>query len=100
MFAIECVTSVETVLEKIEVVNSRGAVSPAARATARTVPVTIPPKAVGRMTPSTARHRLTPSAKQPSRNALGTSKRTSWAARATSGNMTMESATEPARPLC
>src|SRR5689334_5823918 len=43
-------------------VKRSGAVSPAARATARVVPVTMPPIAVGRITLSTVRHFETPSA--------------------------------------
>src|SRR6185312_11729611 len=42
-----------TVFATIEVVNRSGAVSPAARATASTVPVRIPPTLVGKTTPST-----------------------------------------------
>ena len=38
-----------TVVTKIELVNRSGAVSPAARATATIVAVTIPPDAVGRI---------------------------------------------------
>jgi len=60
--ATEIYGSVVTTCPKIEHVNSRGAVSPAARATARVVPVTMPPIAVGRTTPSTVRHFETPSA--------------------------------------
>src|SRR6202011_1646096 len=47
-----------TALAAIEEVNKSGAVSPAARATASTVPVRIPPKLVGSTTPSTVRQRL------------------------------------------
>ena len=100
MLGIECETSVVTALEKIDVVKSSGAVSPAARATASTVPVTMPPNAVGKMTPSTVRQRLTPRARLASRRSLGTSSRTSCAARATRGSITIASATEPAKPLC
>ena len=55
---------------KTEVVRISGAVSPAARATARTVEVTIPPRALGRITVSTVRQRLTPSASAASRRLL------------------------------
>ena len=73
-----------------------GAVSPAARATASTVAVRIPPSALGKITVSTVRQRLTPSASAPSRKLPGTRSRTSWAPRATSGSMMIASATEPA----
>src|SRR3954454_3384208 len=46
----------------IEQVKRSGAVSPAARATASVVPVTMPPIAVGRTTLRTVRHFETPSA--------------------------------------
>ena len=51
-----------TTCPKIEQVKRSGAVSPAARATASVVPVTMPPIAVGSTTLSTVRHFETPSA--------------------------------------
>ncbi len=88
------------VVSKTEVMRISGAVSPAARATASTVAVTIPPSALGRMTLSTVRQRLTPSASAASRRLLGTSSSTSWLPRAISGSMMIASATEPAKPDC
>src|SRR5262249_24626154 len=96
MFGIDFVTSVDTAGLKIEQVKSRGAVSPAARATASTAPVRMPPSVVGRITPVTLRQRLTPSARLPSRSADGTSSNVSCAARATSGSITIASAKAPA----
>ena len=78
---------------------SIGAVSPAARATASTVPVTIPPSALGMTTPITVRQRLTPSASAASRNWLGTSSSISCVARAISGSMMMAREIAPANPL-
>ena len=60
---------------------------PAARATASTVPVTMPPSAAGRTTVSTVRQRATPSASAASRSWRGTSSSISWLARAISGIM-------------
>ena len=85
---------------KTEQAKISGAVSPAARATASTVEVTIPPSALGRMTPSTVRQRLTPSASAASRRLLGTSSSTSWLPRAISGSSMIASATEAAKPDC
>ena len=78
--------------------NSRinGAVSPAARATARITPVTIPARASGRTTPVMVRQRLTPSASAASRRLIGTRAMTSWLARVTSGSMMIASAIEAA----
>ena len=81
---------------KIEHVKSSGAVSPATRAIAITVPVRTPPTAVGRMTPTTVRQRLTPSARLASRSAEGTSNSTTCVARATSGSITTARANAPA----
>src|SRR4051794_26174973 len=86
-------------LPKIEQVKISGAVSPAARATASTVPVTIPPSALGSTTPTTVRQRATPSASAASRRWPGTSSSISWPARAISGTMMMASATAAANPL-
>jgi hypothetical protein len=65
MLASACVGSVLTWFAKMEEVKSSGAVSPAARATARIVPVRMPPRAAGRTIPSVVRQRLTPSAAAP-----------------------------------
>ena len=54
-------------LPNSDVVKSSGAVSPAARAIASVVPVRIPLKVVGMITPTIVRHLLTPSARLPSR---------------------------------
>ena len=67
MFGIACVGSVEMLFAKIDVVNNSGAVSPIARAMARTVPVRIPPSALGITIPSTVRALVAPSAAAPSR---------------------------------
>ena len=86
--AIACRGSVvTTVLTKIDQVKSSGAVSPAARAIATMVAVTIPPTAVGRITVSTVRVREAPSAMLPSRSVDGTSSSTSSVARAIKGSM-------------
>ena len=85
---------------KIELTKSSGAVSPIAREIAITVPVTIPPSALGRTTPRTVRQRLAPSASAPSRWLAGTSRSTSWVERVISGSITIESAIEPAQPRC
>ena len=45
--------------------NSRGAVSPAARAIASVAPVRIPPNVVGMMTHRIVRHLLTPEREAP-----------------------------------
>jgi hypothetical protein len=46
----------------VRMVNSSGAVSPAARATASSAPLTIPPSAAGSTTVSVTRDLLAPSA--------------------------------------
>src|SRR4029079_1180394 len=51
----------------MDVVKSSGAVSPAARAIASTVPVRIPPSELGSTTPITTRQRLAPTASAPPR---------------------------------
>ena len=79
--------------------NSIGAVSPAARATATMVAVTIPPTAVGRITVRTVRVREAPSAMLPSRSVDGTSSSTSSVARAINGSMMIASAIAAAKPL-
>ena len=100
MLGSACVTSVLTLGAKIEHVKSSGAVSPAARAIAITVPVRMPPSAVGMITPTTVRQRETPSARLASRSVFGTSSNTSCVARVTSGSITIARATAPAYALC
>ncbi len=80
--------------------NSSGAVSPAARAIARIVAVTMAFEAVGRITPSTVRQRATPSASAASRSARGTRENASTLARAISGTWTIDRATMPAIADC
>src|SRR5919197_2620136 len=84
---------------KIEVANRSGAVSPAARAMASTVPVRMPPAAAGNVIPTTVRQRLAPSASAPSRCADGTSLSTSCVARVTSGSITIARPIAPAQPF-
>src|SRR3954447_17862970 len=79
----------------IAAVNSSGAVSPAARATASIVPVMIPGRAVGSTTRQTTCQRGAPSARAASRNEEGTSNSTTSAARATTGSARSASASEP-----
>src|SRR5581483_6279078 len=83
----------------IDDVKRSGAVSPATRATASVVPVTIPPIVCGRTTLSVVRQRGTPSARLASRSEFGTSARISIVARETSGSIRQASANEPAKPL-
>ena len=75
--------------------NSSGAVSPAARATASSTPVTIPGSAVGSTTLKITRQRGAPSASADSRSAAGTSSRITSAERMTTGSISSESAIEP-----
>ena len=83
---------------KVPSTISSGAVSPAARATARIVPVRMPLSALGGRSVRIARQRLTPSASAASRRVRGTSSRTSWLVRAMSGSMMIASAIDPAKP--
>ncbi len=76
-----------------------GAVSPAARAIARVVPVRIPLNVVGRITPTIVRHLLTPSARLPSRRWLGTRARISCVAREITGSMMIARAIAPMKPF-
>ena len=85
---------------KIPSTISSGAVSPAARATARMVPVAIPPAAAGRITPRIERQRSTPSASAASRSAPGIVQSTSCAVRAINGSMMIDSASDAAKPVC
>ena len=88
------------VFVKSVVVKRIGAVSPAARATASVVPVTIPPSVVGRTTRSTVRHFETPSAWLACRSDCGTRASTSCAERETSGSMMIASAIDAMNALC
>ena len=83
----------------IDDVKRSGAVSPATRATASTVPVTMPPIVCGRTMLSVVRQRGTPSARLASRSEFGTSASTSIVERATSGSIRHASANAPAQPL-
>jgi hypothetical protein len=76
-------------------VNSSGAVSPAARATASSTPVTSPEKAVGRTIEKITRQRGAPRASADSRSAPGTSRRITSAERVTIGSIRRARATEP-----
>ncbi len=80
-------------------VNSSGAVSPAARATASMIPVSTPGSAVRTTTESVVRQRRTPSASDASRSDAGTSFRISSVVRMITGIMMIASATEPAKAL-
>ena len=88
-------TSPEIWFAAIDDVNSRGAVSPATRATAITTPVRMPPIALGRMMFHVVRHFVTPSARLASRWLRGTISSTSWVARATIGSIRIASANAP-----
>ena len=70
-----------------------GAVSPATRATASSVPVTIPPSDDGMTTLTTVFHLRAPSAALASRSETGTSPSTSCVDRAISGTSMIASAT-------
>ncbi len=82
----------------LSAVKSRGAVSPAARATASKQAVTIPLIAVRITTRRLVRQFATPSASDASRSDPGTSLTSSSVARARVGIMMIASATAPARP--
>src|SRR5439155_19380617 len=82
-----------------EEVKRSGAVSPATRATARVVPVRMPPTVWGSTMLSVVRQRGTPSASEASRSEPGTRARISIVARATSGSIRHASANEPAKAL-
>ncbi len=75
--------------------NSSGAVSPAARAIASSMPVTIPGSAVGSTTLPITRQRGAPSASADSRRAPGTSSSITSAERITTGSISSASASEP-----
>jgi hypothetical protein len=74
----------------------RGAVSPAIRATARSVPVSKPALAVGNTTLRVVRHLWAPRARDASLTLLGTSYRDSSVVRATIGIRMNDSAMAPA----
>src|ERR1700685_3610911 len=76
-------------------VSSSGAVSPAARATPSSTPVTIPGSAVGTTMLRITRQRGAPSASADSRNAPGISSSTTSAERITTGSISSESAAGP-----
>jgi hypothetical protein len=80
-------------------VNSSGAVSPEMRASARMTPVRMPGSAAGTTTEKTARARVAPSARAPSRMLPGTSSSSSSVVRAMTGIIMMPSANPPARAL-
>ena len=75
--------------------NSSGAVSPAARATASSTPVTMPGSAVGRTMLKITFQRGAPSASADSRSPAGTSSRITSAERITTGSISSDSASEP-----
>ena len=79
-------------------VNSSGAVSPAARATASSEPVTRPGSAVGSTMRKTTRQRGAPSASAASRRLSGTRLSTTSAVRVTTGSMSSARATDPFQP--
>src|SRR3954454_692868 len=79
-------------------VNSSGAVSPAARATASRMPVMRPDTAVGSTTLNTTRQRGAPSASAASRNESGTSSSTTSEARVMIGSISSARAMEPFQP--
>ena len=85
----------DVVLSVAAAVNSNGAVSPAARATASSTPVTIPGSAVGSTTLKITRQRGAPSASADSRSPEGTSSRITSAERITIGSISSASAIEP-----
>ena len=101
-----CTVSVEigwrrSLLKKrlLNEVKSSGAVSPAMRASARTTPVMMPGSAAGTTTENTARARVAPSARAPSRIDSGTSSSSSSVVRAMIGIIIMPSANPPASAL-
>ena len=79
-------------------VNSRGAVSPMARATPRITAVMRPDRAVGSTTLHVTRHSCDPRARPASRSPPGTSRSTSSAVRVTVGSIRIDSASAAANP--
>ena len=69
-----------------KIVKSKGAVSPAMRATPSNVPVSKPLLAAGKITLSVVRHLCTPNANDASRTELGTNFRDSSVVRSYNGN--------------
>ena len=80
-------------------VNSSGAVSPAARATASITPVRMPASPVRRTTDRTVRQAGTPRASDASRRSFGTSRMISSVVRMMTGIIRKASATLPAKAL-
>jgi hypothetical protein len=78
--------------------SSTGAVSPAARATASMIPVTMPGSAVGSTIRRIVFHFGIPSAYAPSRSAVGTSRSISSVDRVTVGSISTDSARAAAKP--
>ena len=78
--------------------SERGAVSPQARATASITPVTIPGSAVGSTIRRIVFHLGVPSAYEPSRSAVGTSRSISSVERVTVGSISTNSASAAAKP--
>ena len=78
--------------------SSTGAVSPAARAMASMMPVTMPGRAVGRTIFRIVFHCGMPSAYAPSRSGPGTSRSISSVERTMVGNISTVSASEAAKP--
>src|SRR5689334_3822279 len=96
---IGCLGSVVTVLATIDDVNSSGAVSPAARAAATTLAVTMPLIAAGSTIVSSVRARVAPSAYEASCRLDGTSASTSSTDRAIRGTITIDRAIAAAHAL-
>ena len=80
----------------LRAVKRSGAVSPATRASATRTPVTMPGSAAGRITLQTARPRVAPRARAPSRRLGGTSASSSSVVRTTIGIIITPSAKPPA----
>ena len=95
---IGCVSFVEK-NRLLSAVNSSGAVSPAMRASASMMPVTMPGNAAGTTTLNTARLRVAPSASAPSRIVPGTRSSSSSVVRAMIGIIITPSARPPAMAL-
>ena len=83
----------------LNAVNSSGAVSPAMRASASTMPVMMPGSAAGSTTLKTARARVAPSASAPSRIEPGTSRSSSSVVLAMIGIIIVPRANPPASAL-
>ena len=81
------------------IVNSSGAVSPAARATASSAPLVMPGRAAGSTTVRVVRERLAPRARLASRRSSGTRRSISSVERMTIGSIRQASARAPAKPV-